>query len=203
MCRGVEVEVRRRRARRSSGTGAAAVRAEGSGSGKIQASRRSRCAARQGLRCGGKAWPRRRGLCSDRSNRGGGARVLGKDWGGDRSREVAEPVIGGGRDLGVRAVGHAGECHGEEERQRGVLLAVLGRGERQRRGATGRWGRRHASGRRASRGGTLTGGAAMSVGDVGARCAGARAERKGREKRAARAGPSGEKLGRRGERTGR
>ena len=113
MCRGVEVEVRRRCARRSSGTGAAAVRAEGSGSGKIQASRRSRCAARQGLRCGGKAWPRRRGLCSDRSNRGGGARVLGKDWGGDRSREVAEPVIGGGRDLDVRAVGHAGECHGE------------------------------------------------------------------------------------------
>ena len=80
---------------------------------------------------------------------------------------------------------------GEEERQRGVLLAVLGRGERQRRGATGRWGRRRASGRRASRGGTLTGGVAMSVGDVGARCAGARAERKGREKRAARAGPSG------------
>ena len=91
----------------------AGIGVECSGSGKIQASRRSRCAARQGLRCGGKAWPRRRGLCSGWSNRGGDARVLGKDWGGDRSREVAEPVIGGGRDLGVRAVGNAGECHDE------------------------------------------------------------------------------------------
>jgi hypothetical protein len=40
---------------------------KGSGSGKIWASRRSRRAARPGLRRGGVAWPRRRGLCSGRS----------------------------------------------------------------------------------------------------------------------------------------
>ena len=43
------------------GEAAAAVGAEGSGSGKIRASRRSRRAARPGLRRGGGAWLRRRG----------------------------------------------------------------------------------------------------------------------------------------------
>ena len=60
---------------------AAAVGAEGSGSGEIRASRRSQRAARPGLRRGGGAWPRLRGLCFGRRRRGGGARVwIGCGW---------------------------------------------------------------------------------------------------------------------------
>ena len=47
--------------------GAAGPRSEAACSGKVWASRRSRRAARLGLRRGGAAWPRRRGLCSGRS----------------------------------------------------------------------------------------------------------------------------------------
>ena len=55
------------------------VGAEGSGSGKTRASRRSRRAARPGLRRGGGAWPRRRG-----SAPGGeiAEAALGFGWGG-------------------------------------------------------------------------------------------------------------------------
>jgi len=77
--RDVGGEVDPRAAAALEGEAAAAVGAEGSGSGKIRASRRSRRAARPGLRRGGGAWPRRRG-----SAPGGeiAEAALGFGWGG-------------------------------------------------------------------------------------------------------------------------